>query len=155
MSELDEFFAALADAPDRGTAGFAVDADLQVELTTAAGESTTARVTGDGQRLRIATPRPDLLITAVDPVEVGRAADLLAAAGITVDIRGRRGPVASLGAGTANRVGRAVTGSRHVAPNLRGALRLAWATRLVRITAVVLPGVAAVLIAVERMRRNH
>jgi hypothetical protein len=154
VSELDEFFAVLAVVPDRDTAAFAVDADLRVELTTAAGTSTTARVTGHGQRLRVETGRPDLLINAVDRVEVGRAAELLAASGITVDVCGPRGRVATLGAGTSNRIGRAITGSRHVAPYLAGALRLAWATRLVRVTAVVLPAVAAVL-AVMRMRRNH
>jgi hypothetical protein len=154
VSELDEFFAALAVGPDHDAAGIAVDADLRVELTTAAGTSTTARVTGHGQRLRVETRRPDLLITSVDRVDVGRAAELLATAGITVDVRGPGGPVATLGAGTSNRVGRAITGSRRVSPSLGGALRLARATRLVRTTAVVLPVVAAVL-AVVRMRRNR
>jgi hypothetical protein len=152
VSELDEFFAVLAVVPDRDTAGFAVDADLRVELTTAAGRSTTALVTGHGQRLRVETRRPDQLITAVDRVEMGRAAELLAAAGITVDVCGPRGPVATLGAGTSNRVGRAITGSRHVAADLAGALRLAWATRPVRTTAIVLPAVAAVLAVMTRMR---
>ena len=57
------------------------------------GRSTMARFTGHGQRLGVETRRPDLLITAVD-----RA-------------------VAALGAGTSNRVGRAITGSRRVAPD--------------------------------------
>ena len=155
MSELDEFFAALADEPGRDTAGFAVDADLWLELTTAAGTSTTGRAIGHGQRLRVEVQRPDLLITAVDRVEVGRAAELLASTGITVEVCGPRGPVATLGAGTSNRVGRALTGSRHVAPHLGGALRLAWATRLVRTTAIALPAAATVLAVMTRMRRNR
>ena len=57
-----------------------------------------------------------MLLAAVDRTHVGRVAELLTATGITVAVRGPRGPLVTMGAGTSNRLGRAVTGSDRVAP---------------------------------------
>jgi hypothetical protein len=128
-------------------AGLAMDADLRVQLTTATGTSTTAHVTGNGQRVRVETARPEVLLAAVTRADVGRAADLLADAGITVAVHGPRGPVASLGAGTSDRFGRLTTGSSRVALAPSGAARLVWASRPARAAVLALLGVLAVGIA--------
>lgn len=154
-SELETVFAALAAMPGRDTAGLAVDADLQLELTTAAGASSTARVSGHGQQVRVQVERPGVLLAVLDRAEVGRAADLLAATGITLDVHGPHGRVATLGAGTSNRVGRVVTGSSRVAPVLGGAARLVWAGRPVRMSVVALSAVLVVLAAIGRLRRTR
>lgn len=151
MSDVDEILADLTDVP--AAAGLAVDADLRLELTTAAGDSTTARVTGHGQRVRVETERPDVLLAAVDRTDVGRIAELLAATGISVAVHGPHGPVATLGAGTSNRFGRAITGSSRVAPDLRGALRLVWTDRAVRTASFAVPAALAALAAARWPRR--
>jgi hypothetical protein len=48
VSDLDDYFADLG-----STTRLAVDADLRLERTTAAGETSTARITGHGQQVRI------------------------------------------------------------------------------------------------------
>ncbi len=150
MSDLDGL---LAVVPEGATAGLAIDADLRVELTTAVGTSTTARVTGDGQQVRIEASRPEVLLSAVGRADVGRVAELLAATGVTVSVVGPHGPVATLGAGTSTRIGRAITGSSHVAPAPRGALSLMWATPSVRWGAIGIPVALLVLTAIRRLGR--
>lgn len=149
MAELDEFLAGLG----RRAAGLAVETDLRLELTTAAGASTTARVTGNGQQVTVDAQRPEVFLAAVDRADVGRAAELLTATGITVAVHGPRGPVVTLGAGTSNRLGRVVTGSGRVAPTPLGALRVAWASRQVRAAVVALPAAVVVVAAIGRLRR--
>ena len=148
MSDLDEFFAELSTPPGRAAGGVAVDADLQVVLTTASGTSTTARITGGGQQVRIDAQRPEVLLGAVDRTGVGRVAELLAATGITVALHGPHGPVAALGAGTSDRLGRVITGSRRVAPAPLGAVRLVWAGLPARMTVAARPAVLAVSAAI-------
>lgn len=134
-------------------AGLAVDADLQLQVSTATG-TTTARVTGSGQRLRVESERPELLLAAVDRADVGRVADLLADAGITVDVRGPRGSLASIGAGASDRFGQVVTGSRRVALAPRGAVHLARTSRPARTVALALLAVLAAGTAFGRLRRS-
>ena len=148
MSEFEELVAGLT----RAGAGLAVDTDLRLELTTPAGDSTTARVTGTGQQVSVEADRPEVLLAAMDRADVGRVAELLTAAGITVAVRGPDGPVVTLGAGASNRLGKAFTGSGRVAPTVRGAARLVWASRQIRVTVVALSAVA-VVVAVGRLRR--
>jgi hypothetical protein len=132
-------------------AGLAVDADLQMQVTTATGTSTAVHVTGNGQRVRVEAARPEVLLAAVSRADVGRAADLLAGAGITVAVHGPRGPVAALGAGTSDRFGRLATGSPRVALARSGAVRLVWASRPARVAVIALLGVLGVGIA-SRLR---
>jgi hypothetical protein len=105
-------------------AGLVLDADLRVQVTTAAGESASAHVQGNGRRINVTSDRPDVLFAAVDRADVGRMADLLAAAGVTVDVVGPVGGVATLGADVTSRVGRLVTGSTRVAVAPRAARHL-------------------------------
>lgn len=152
MSEVDEFLAGLMAASEHNAARLAVEADLRLELTTAAGESTTARVTGNGRQVRIEAQRPEVLLAAIDRKDVGRVAEVFTATGITVAVNGPHGAVVTLGAGTSDRLGRVVTGSGRVAPAPRAAVRLAWASRPVRATVVSL-SVAIVVAAIGRRRR--
>jgi len=92
-----------------------------------------------------------VLLAAVDRTHVGRVAELLTATGITVAVRGPRGPLVTLGAGTSNRLGRAVTGSDRVAPTPLGAVRLIGTGRRVRVALVALSA-ALVLVAAARLR---
>ena len=145
MAELDEFLAAVSGR-------LAVDADLRLDVTTASRASTTARVTGHGQRVDVETGHPQVLLDAVDRADVGRVAELLTAGGITVAVRGPHGPVVTLGAGTSSRLGRAVTGSVRVAPTRSGAVRLVWTSRPVRVTVLALSAALAVA-GIGRLRR--
>jgi hypothetical protein len=132
----------------------AVEADLRLQVTTERGETTSARVTGRGHELRVDVERPEVLLAAVDPRDVGQVADLLAASGVTVHVVGPDGPAATVGAGASSRLGRAVTGSRNVAPVPRAAASLALSTPAARrVLAVLVPAVLAALAAVLRRRR--
>lgn len=156
----------MPDRIGRGTAGVGLDlagladgsqleveADLRLRVTTERGESTAAHVTGRGSELRVDVERPEVLLAAVDPRDVGQVADLLAASGVTVRVTGPDGPAATVGAGASSRLGRAVTGSRNVAPVPRAAASLVLGNPTVRRTSVVvLAGLAAALVAVLRRR---
>jgi hypothetical protein len=146
--------AEVGEALDGLSAALAVDADLRLQVTTAAG-TTTAHVTGYGQQVRVEAERPEVLLAAVDRADVGRAADLLAGAGISVVVRGPRGPVAALGAGTSDRFGRALTGSRRVAVDRRGAVGLVWSRRPVRTGVVAVLAALAAGTAIEWLRRTR
>ena len=130
--------------------GLDVAADLRMEVTTAAGASTTAHVTGDGTQIRVDVARPEVLLGAVDRADVGRIADLLHAGGITAVVHGPAGPVASLGAGSASRLGRTLTGSAAVAPHLLGAARLVRDSGAGRVVVIALAVGLAVLAASRR-----
>jgi hypothetical protein len=152
VSDLDAFFADLD--TETGPARLAVDADLQLEFTSAAGPSSTASVTGHGQRIRVQVQRPEVLLTAVERADVGRVADLLAASGITVTVHGPGGPLATLGAGTSTRFGRMVTGSSRVALVPRAAVRVVGANRALPVAAVVGFLAVAVLATIRSLRRS-
>lgn len=94
-------------------------------------------------------PGPSSVSDLDEHVDVGRVADLLGAAGVTVDVDGPHGPVAVVGAGAAGRLGRALTGSRRVTVVPRGAVRLAWSSAPIRARAV---GVSVVLVALAAIR---
>lgn len=152
MSDLDAFLADL-DAEARLTS-LTVDADLQLDLTTAAGPSSTARVTGHGQQIRVQVERPDVFLAAVERADIGRAADLLAATGITVTVHGPDGPVATLGAGTSSRFGRVVTGSNRVAVVPRAAVRIVRPGGAVPMIAFAVSLALAVVAVIRTLRRS-
>jgi hypothetical protein len=135
--------------------GLEVEADLRLRVTTERGESTSAHLTGRGQDLRVDVERPEVLLAAVDPRDVGQVADLLAASGITVRVVGPDGPAATVGAGASSRLGRVVTGSPNVAPAPRATASLALSTPAARRALAVLVSavLAAVVAAVLRRRR--
>ena len=128
MTDLDALASDIGLA--RATTRLEVDADLQLRVSTPAGASTTARVTGRGQRLRVEADRPRALLSAVDRADVARIADLLAEAGITVTVSGPDSLAATLGAGTHSRLGLLLTGSARVAPAPRAVARLAVTGRV-------------------------
>lgn len=130
--------------PPLGVAPLDVTADLTLHVTAPTGETTGVHVTGAGREVHVEAERPAVLFSAVAPDDVGRAAELLAAAGLVVRVTGPDGAVATVGAGVDNRLGRAVTGSSHVAPAPRAAARIAVGTREFRSAAA---GLVAVLLA--------
>jgi hypothetical protein len=131
-----------------------VEADLRLRVTTERGDSTSAHVTGHGRELRVDVERPEVLLAAVDPRDVGQVADLLAASGVTVQVVGPDGPAATVGAGASSRLGKAVTGSANVAPVPRAAASLALSVPAVRrVLAVLVPAALAALAAVVLRRR--
>lgn len=124
--------------PDCVPAALEVAADLRLVVTAPSGESTTARISGDGTTVHVVARRPEVLFSAVSPADVGRAADLLAASGLVAVVSGPRGLVATVGTGVHDRVGRAVTGSVRIALAPRAVLRVVAGTRAARVTAAVL-----------------
>jgi hypothetical protein len=130
-----------------------LDADLRLRVTDPAGKSTTARITGTGRELRIEVEEPGVLFAAMDSADVGRAAELLAATGITARVVGPHGPAATIGAGTSSRLGKIVTGSSAVSPTPRATARVALAMRSVQAAAAI--SVGLVLLAVRQWRRGR
>ena len=139
-----------------------VDADLELRVTAPAGNSTSARVTGQGQRVLVeAERRPEVLLAALNRTDVGRAADSMASCGITVAVSGPDGPVATLGAATHSRLGRAISGSSRVDPAPRAALNLALAlaaragaTRVITV-ALAVPVAIAALAMIRWLTRTN
>lgn len=130
-----------------------VDVDLRLEVTTPAGETTAAHVSGSGQELRVDADNPEVLFSAVDRADVGRVADLLAATGITVEVFGPHGRAARVGAGTSSRLGRAVTGSARVAPDPAAAARLALTSRAARSIGLATPAAVVAYVVIRRILR--
>jgi len=131
-----------------------IEADLRLNVTASTGESTSGRISGAGNAIRVDVDRPDILFGAVNYADVGRVADLLTDAGISVRVMGPDGPAAVIGAGTSSRIGKAVTGSSAVSPAPRAAFRLVVTQPGIRIAALAVPVVAAALIALRRGRRR-
>lgn len=131
-----------------------VDADLRLQVTSPAGESTTAVVTASGREVRVDVERPEVLLATVDRTDVGRVADLLAASGVTVRVMGPDGPAATIGAGTSSRFGKFITGSSAVAPAPRAAAGLALSNPALQVVAIAVPVLLAVLAAFRRRRRG-
>jgi hypothetical protein len=100
-----------------------IDADLRIHVTAPTGRSATGRVTARGSEVRVEVDRPHVLLASFDRSDVGRLADLLADAGLSVQVVGPRGPAGVIGSGASSRVGRWVTGSAAVSPAPLAALR--------------------------------
>ncbi len=139
-----------------------VQADLRIDV-----DGVPARLTAEGDRLTLQSSRPErawaaapaLVGRAAGPRWVGRAADVLADAGLTVDVVGPQGVVVSLGDGVGSRLGRAVTGSSAVRPGAPAAVvGSAWRwARLVARPATATAGVVvlAALVGVLARRRGR
>lgn len=154
MSDLDDFLAELDASDGAGApAGVEIEADLRMRIDLPTGASSTARVLGRGQRLEVDVARPEVLAGALGRSDLGRVAEVLAAGGITVAVRGPGGPVATLGAGTRSRVGAVLTGSPRVAVVPAAAIRLGRARAALRSAVVAAGGAAAVLLVLSVLRR--
>ena len=61
-----------------------IEADLRLNVTASTGESTSGRISGAGNAIRVDVDRPDILFSAVNYADVGGVADLLTDSGISV-----------------------------------------------------------------------
>jgi hypothetical protein len=126
-----------------------IEADLRIAVTAPDGRSTTAHAVGEGSTLRVATPRPDVLLAAVDRADVGPLADALAAAGVSVSVEGPDGRVATIGSAASSRVGRLLTGSANTEFRVRDVLPRSAG----RVAALAAAALVAILVGVTRTRR--
>ena len=151
----------------RGDVTVSVRADLRMDL-----DGASATLTGDGDRLVLATERPgalwDTLASAPfpvgvgsvsGPVGVGRLAESLREAGVNLEVRGPRGTVASLGAGVDSALGRALAGSSALRPGALAAVAaLVWhAVRqrpAARIAGLTLASILVGIVFLGRARRR-
>lgn len=92
-----------------------IEADFAITLKTPRGEILVGQVLGNGEQLSVHIDRLDGSGAGFDRRAVGRIADLLASWGITALVIGPQGPVATMGADAASRVGQLITGSPRVA----------------------------------------
>ena len=125
--------------------------------------STTGTAHADGTVLHVRAEDPvaawDALAGAAPSAAegVGTLADQLAAEGLSVEVTGPAGRLATVGAGADSALGRAVTGSRHVAPGSPTALRplvLSQVRQGVRRRRSLLLTIAAVAVLAARRRRH-
>ncbi len=135
-----------------GTVAFTVDGP---------GGSTGGTLVGDGPVLRVAADDPvvawDALVGAAPrgPRALAELADALHSGGMTVEVSGPRGRLATVGAGADSALGGLVTGSRRVSPGSPAALRplaLAQLRRTARTRRGVLVVLAAVAVVLLRRR---
>jgi hypothetical protein len=126
--------------------------------------STSGTARADGTVLHVRAEDPvaawDVVAGAAPAAAggLGVLADHLAAEGLSVEVTGPAGRLATVGAGADSALGHAVTGSRHVAPGTPTALRplvvsqLRQGTR--RRSPLLLALTAVVVLAVRRRRRR-
>ncbi len=126
------------------------------------GGATTGTAHADGTVLRLRAEDPvaawDAVAGAVPSAAqgIGTLADRLAADGLSVEVTGPAGLLATVGSGADSALGRAMTGSRHVQPGRTSALRPLVRSQLGRSAprrAPLLLVVAAVAVLAVRRRR--
>jgi hypothetical protein len=135
----------------------ALDADLAIEVDTAAGEHTTGRLTGHGHRLRLEFDRPEILTETTGRSMVTAAAAQLVSAHLRAELHGPRGRIAVVDPAHTSRVAALLTGSPHITVD-----RLGWAlaARTVASTTVAAVAVGATALlavavaAIVRRRRS-
>ena len=124
--------------------------------------STTGTAHGDGSVLRVRAEDPVAAWDAVSGAAPSAAgglrelADQLAAEGLSVEVTGPAGRLATVGAGADSALGRAVTGSRHVQPGRPSAMRplvLSQVRQGVLRRRSLLVALAAVAVLATRRRR--
>ena len=98
----------------------AVDADLDIEVDTAAGEHATGRLTGHGHRLRLEFDRPELLAETTDRSTLTAVAAQLVRAQLRAELHGPRGRIAVVDPAPTSRVAALLTGSPHIRSTGRG-----------------------------------
>ena len=98
----------------------AVDADLDIEVDTAAGEHVTGRLTGHGHRLRLEFDRPELLAETTDRSTLTAVAAQLVRAQLRAELHGPRGRIAVVDPAHTSRVAALLTGSPHISVDRSG-----------------------------------
>lgn len=91
-----------------------IDAALALTVTTPGGDIAVLSVDGGGREFLVQVDRPEVVGADVGRRDLGRMAELLAAAGLTARVRTSRRPLAVLGAGASSRAGTMLTGSARV-----------------------------------------
>jgi hypothetical protein len=138
--------------------------DLTFSVEGADGSSALGRVEGDGSTLRVSTTDAALVwgaaldSTLATPRSLDRLATQLADEGVTVEIAGPAGRVATVGAGIDSTWGRVAAGSRRVRPGGARAtvpLARAQARRLVVTHREPLLLVLAALVAAAVLRATR
>jgi len=100
----------------------ALDADLAIEVDTAAGEHTTGRLTGHRHRLRLEFDRPEILIGTTGRSMVTAVVAQLVSAHLRTELHGPRGRIAVVDPAHTSRIAALLTGSPHITVD-----RLGWA----------------------------
>ena len=127
-----------------------IEADLRLVVTAPDGRSTAAHAVGEGSTLSVESPRPDVLLAAIDREDMGPLADALDAAGISVSLSGPNGWVATIGSAASSRVGKLLTGSANAEVRVRDVLpRAAGPVAVLAVSALV-----ALLVRMTRSRRR-
>lgn len=132
-----------------------VDADLDIELDSAAGRHATGRLTSQGHRLRLEFDHPEVLAGTADRSVVTAVAAQLHQAQLRAELHGPRGRIAVFDPAQTSRVAALVAGSPHITIDRPGWLLAARAVAPATLGAVAV-GVTAVLTAaaVVRSRRR-
>jgi len=141
--------------PPEWTRYLAVDADLDIEVDTAAGEHATGRLTGHGHRLRLEFDRPELLAETTDRSTLTAVAAQLVRAQLRAELHRPRGRIAVVDPAHTSRVAALLTGSPHISIDRPGwalaARKMAPATVAVGVVAVAVTALLAAA-AVVRCR---
>jgi hypothetical protein len=150
----DPFLDPSRDQSPDWTRYLAVDADLGIEVATAAGERTSGRLTGHGHRLRLDVDRPEILTGTTGRSTVSAVAAQLVRAHLRAELHGPRGRIAAVDSTRESRVSAVLTGSPHITID-----RLGWAlaARTVAptiIAAVGIGGTALLAAAIVHRRRS-
>lgn len=111
------------------------------------------RMTADGTTITVTTDDADTVWRASTSVpQVGTAAlpylaDRLTDAGLTLEVQGPQGRVATVGAGTSSVLGKLLTGSRAIAPGDRAAVTALALSQVRRNRIPIAAAAAAVVVA--------
>ncbi len=153
----DPLLGRVQDQPPEWTRYLAVDADLDIEVDTAAGEHATGRLTGNGHRLRLEFDRPETLTETTDRSTLTAVAAQLVRAQLYAELHGPRGRIAVVDPAHTSRVAALLTGSPHISIDRPGwalaARKMAPVTIAVTVVAVAVAALLAVA-AVPRRRRS-
>ncbi len=153
----DPLLGLVQDQSPEWTRYLAVDADLDIEVDTAAGEHATGRLTGHGHRLRLEFDRPELLAETTDRSTLTAVAAQLVRAQLRAELHGPRGRIAVVDPAPTSRVAALLTGSPHISIDRSGwalaARKMAPATVAVAV-GVVAVAVTALLAAAAVVRRR-
>jgi hypothetical protein len=133
----------------------AVDADLAIEVDTAAGEHTTGRLTGHGHRLRLELDRPEILTEATGRSTITAVAARLVSADLRAELHGPRGRIAVVDPAHTSRVAALLTGSPHITVDRQGWALAARTVAPTTVAAVAVGATALLAAAVAAIVRRH
>jgi hypothetical protein len=133
----------------------ALDADLAIEVDTAAGEHTTGRLTGHGDRLRLQFDRPEILTETTGRSMVTAVAAQLVSAHLHAELHGPRGRIAVVDPDHTSRVAALLTGSPHITVDRLGWALAARTMASTTVAAVAVGATALLAVAVAAVVRHR